>query len=216
MSGCCKPAAYGDVFDERQAQKDLRRYRRRGLDRAARHIVDFLAARGIVGSTVLEVGGGIGAVHAELLRVGAGRAVNAELSSGYEKAAAELTSEQGIADDRIERRIADFARDASTFEAADAVLLHRVVCCYPDYEALLGAAAEKALRLLVFSYPRGGLLARLAVAGFNLYMRLSGTDFRSYAHPRRALLALPATRGLHLVAERRSLFWRVAAFERAA
>ena len=40
------------------------------------------------------------------------------------------------------------------------VVLHRVVCCYPDYELypdyerLLSAAPDHARRLFVFDYPR--------------------------------------------------------------
>ena len=44
-------------------------------------------------------------------------------------------------------------RSNQGFEPADVVVLHRVVCCYPDYQRLLGAAASHAGRLLVFSHP---------------------------------------------------------------
>jgi hypothetical protein len=43
--------------------------------------------------------------------------------------------------------------DPEAVEPADMVVLHRVVCGYPDYERLLGAAADHARRALVFSYP---------------------------------------------------------------
>ena len=44
--------------------------------------------------------------------------------------------------DRIERRILDIAVDPQDVEAADVVVLHRVVCCYPDVGRLLAAAAD--------------------------------------------------------------------------
>jgi hypothetical protein len=47
-------------------------------------MVDFLEQRGIAGASVLEVGGGVGEIHLELLRRGATRAVNLELSPAYE------------------------------------------------------------------------------------------------------------------------------------
>ena len=43
---------------------------------------------------------------------------------------------------------------------ADVVVLHRVVCCYPDYERLLGAAADHSRRLLVFSHPPRNVASR--------------------------------------------------------
>jgi hypothetical protein len=42
---------------------------------------------------------------------------------------------------------------AGTLPDADVVTLDRVVCCYPDPEALLGAAA-KTRQVLAFTYPR--------------------------------------------------------------
>ena len=66
---------------------------------------------------------------------------------------ARLLREAGIDPARVDRRLHDIAEDPSGVEPADVVVLHRVVCCYPDYERLLGAAAERARRLLVFSHP---------------------------------------------------------------
>jgi 16S rRNA G966 N2-methylase RsmD len=65
-----------------------RRYRKRGLDRSARRMVEFLAQRGLEGASVLEVGGGVGEIEIELLKRGAARAVNLELSSAYDAEAA--------------------------------------------------------------------------------------------------------------------------------
>ena len=56
------------------------RYRKRGLDKTARRMVDLLAERGVQGSTVLEIGGGVGEIQLELLRRGAASATNLELS----------------------------------------------------------------------------------------------------------------------------------------
>ena len=61
-----------------------RKYRKDGLDKTARLMVEFLAAQGIEGATVLEIGGGVGEIEIELLKRGAARAVNLELSPAYE------------------------------------------------------------------------------------------------------------------------------------
>ena len=57
--------------------------------------------------------------------------------------------------DRVTRRFTDIATSPEEVEPADVVVLHRVVCCYPDYERLLSAAASHAKRLLVYSTRRG-------------------------------------------------------------
>jgi spermidine synthase len=59
--------------------------------------VAFLRRRGIEGMAVLEVGGGVGATLIELVRAGAERAVNVELSPAYEPLAAELVRESSPA-----------------------------------------------------------------------------------------------------------------------
>jgi hypothetical protein len=64
------------------------------------------------------------------------------------------------------------------------------VCCYPDYERLLGAAADHARRALVFSYPPRNLLSRAFYVVFNLVMRLTGSGFRGFAHPPGAMLGV--------------------------
>ena len=70
MSDCCSPKGYQSIFSEKRAQAEAQRYRRRGLDRTSRRIVELLKQQGIMGRTLLEVGGGIGAIQIELLRAG--------------------------------------------------------------------------------------------------------------------------------------------------
>src|SRR5919202_2614658 len=123
MAGCCTPSGYRKVFGAKRARRDVRRYRRRGLDEAARRIADFLVGRGVSGDSVLEVGGGVGAIQLELLEAGAARATNVELSPEYEPYAAELDGD----DARVERRVGDFVRDAAESEPADDGVMQRVV-----------------------------------------------------------------------------------------
>ncbi len=51
------------MFDDRFARWTAARYRKRGLDKTARRMVDLLAGPGLRGATVLEIGGGIGAAQ---------------------------------------------------------------------------------------------------------------------------------------------------------
>ncbi len=214
MSACCSPAGYREVFGEKTARRDARKYRKKGLNEPARWLVDALVERGVEGATVLEVGGGVGALQLELLKAGAARTVNIELSPGYEEAAAELAHAAGL-EGRSERRVADFVADGE-IDDADVVLMHRVVCCYPDYEGLVGAAARRARRLLVFSFPPRNAPARLFFAGGNLWLRITGKEFRAYAHPPAAMIEVAARHGFEPVAERRHGIWRAVALERTS
>ena len=211
VSDCCSPLAYSRVFSERSARKQAQRYRRRGLDRTSRRIVEFLKERGVEGRTVLEIGGGIGAIQLELLRAGATNAVSIELTPTYEKAATELLRESGF-EDRVVRRVMDFTEAAAQVDAADIVVMNRVICCYPDMPKLAGAAAEHARQLMVLSFPKERFWTRCVVALGNLPMRLA--RFRVFVHSVERLRSVAAGKGLSVAADRPGLFWEVAVFER--
>ena len=95
----------------------------------------MLKERGVEGKSLLEVGGGIGAIQIELLKAGIARAINVELTPTYEKAADQLVREAGVAD-RVERKVTDFAEAVPDVEVADFVVMNRVLCCYPDMPKL--------------------------------------------------------------------------------
>jgi hypothetical protein len=139
--------------------------------------------------------------------------VNLELSPAYEEEANRLLREAGL-EERAERRLHDIAVDPEGVDAADVVVLHRVVCCYPDYERLLGAAAQHARRLLVFSYPPRNAASRSFLAALNLVFRLLRREFRTFAHPPSAMLALLGKRGLRRTFAHHALVWQVAGLER--
>jgi magnesium-protoporphyrin O-methyltransferase len=213
VTGCCDPRGCDRFFTPRFARRTAGRYRKKGLDGTARRMVEFLASQGIEDATVLEIGGGVGEIEIELLRRGAASAVNLELSSAYDDEAAALLHEARL-EDRVERRIHDIAADPDAVEQADVVVLHRVVCCYPDYERLLGAAAAHARRLVVFSYPRPTGLARLFVAGQNLVFHVLGREFRAFVHPPSQMLRVVTSRGFGQSLAYRGLVWQAAGLAR--
>jgi hypothetical protein len=212
VAGCCEPRrAYERFFGAKQAERDARRYRRRGLNGTSRDLAEL--AGDVGGATVLEVGGGIGAIELELLGAGAERATNVELSGEYEEAAAGLLAERGLGE-RVDRRVADFVAEPS--DAHDVVVMHRVVCCYPDVDALVGAAAERARRRLLLTYPQERPWTRAGFLAINAGLRLSGSSFRVYVHPVARMLHAASAHGLSLgERRRRGLIWESAALVRA-
>jgi 2-polyprenyl-3-methyl-5-hydroxy-6-metoxy-1,4-benzoquinol methylase len=215
LSCCSPPRGYTKLFSKRAARRDAKRYRRSGLDETAEEMISFLRGRGIEGASVLEIGGGIGALQLELLRAGAAQTTNLELSPEYEDVARELAREQGVAE-RVERRLGDVVSQPDLAEEADAVVMHRVVCCYPDYDALVGAASERARRYLVMSFPRPRRLIRAGFGLVNFGARLMRWEYRTWVHPPEALVEAAERRGLRIASESRGRIWQVAALERAA
>jgi hypothetical protein len=109
----------------------------------------------------------------------------------------------------VERRLHDIAADPDSIDPVDVVVLHRVVCCYPDYERLLGAAAAHARRALVFSYPPRNAVPRSVVAAQNIGFRLRRGEFRTFAHPPAAMLAVLRGRGLEAAFVHKGAAWQV-------
>ncbi len=162
---------------------------------------------------MLEVGGGVGAIDLELLQHGANRATIVELSHGYDEEAGSLAREAG-AEHRIERRHGDFVEQEEQVDSADIVVMHRVVCCYPDPDLLVGAASRHARSLLAISFPRDIWWVRLGFRAANLWCRLTG-GIEAFVHPPAQVVRAAESRGLRtMVHERSGHIWRVAVFER--
>ena len=195
MPGCCDPRGCEKFFGTRFARRTARRYGKHGLDKPARQIVEFLHTRGLDGATVLEIGGGVGELQLELLKRGAHRTVNLELSPNYDDEALRLARDAGV-QDRIDRRLHDIAADPAAVEPADIVILHRVVCCYPDYNALLTAAARHARRTLVFSHPPRTWLTRAGLGATNLFYRITRNPYRAFVHPPESMVEVLRREGL--------------------
>jgi magnesium-protoporphyrin O-methyltransferase len=213
VAGSCCARDYETFFGRRIAARDAQRFRRHGLRGSARALA--VLSGDVRDASVLEVGGGVGAIELELLAAGAERATNVELSGEYESAAAELLAERGVTA-RVDRRIGDFVATADTVEPHDVVVMHRVVCCYPDVDALVGAAAERTRRRLVLTYPQERATIRAGLGLVNAILRLRGSTFRVYVHPVRRIEAAAGAHGLTPIERRRhGWLWESASFARS-
>jgi len=214
MASCCEPDpdGYRDMFTASRARRSAQRFRAKGLDRDSRRIVDFLVTLGVEGASVLDIGGGVGPLHLELLRCGAARATSIELVDSYDAEADALARELGLAG-RVTRLHGDLAADPDLVSRHDIVVMHRVVCCYPDASRLLAVAADRAGRALVFSHPPRNLLARAAVGAENLTRRVRGQSFRVFVHDPRAMDDAAVDGGrLQPRLRHRGLAWDIAGF----
>jgi magnesium-protoporphyrin O-methyltransferase len=210
---CCTPKGYRWLFSERSANAQARRYRQRGLDATSSRLVRLLREHRLEGFSLLEVGGGIGAIQIELLKAGMSSAVSIELTPTYEVAAAALLREAGL-HDRVDRRVLDFAHGGGEVPPADIVVLNRVICCYPDMPTLAGAAADHARRVLVMSFPKERWWTRLGVGIGNLALRIGRREFQMFLHPPERVLEVARERGMVATANDAGRFWQVVILER--
>lgn len=206
MACCTGYCAAETQFDGKRAEHDLRRYRRRGADVTTRLLLEELRRRPLEGRRLLDVGGGIGVISAELADTGVATVTMVEASPAYlEVARREVESRYGSRPTQF--ILGDFAAMADTLPNADVVTLDRVVCCYPDGELLLQEAAARAQQLLAFTYPRDRWYVRMMIALENFWRRLTGNKFRAFVHPPKRMEAVLGTAGLVRDAQRESLVW---------
>ncbi len=176
-------------------------------------LVDALRAEGAAGATVLDIGGGVGAVHHELLKAGASRATNAEAAPAYLEAARGEAERQGHAD-RVSYRCGDFVEIAGELQVADIVTLDRVICCYPDADSLLRLSVDKARQLYGVVYPRDDWWTRLGHRLLNLFLKVTRNPFRVFVHATRDVDAPVREAGFEPRYRRVTPFWQVVVYGR--
>ena len=118
--------------------------------------------------------------------------------------------------DRVERRVMDFAEAGADVEAADIVVMNRVICCYPDMPKLAGAAADRARGMLVMSFPNRRWWTRLGLTLANFGFRVIRLQFRVFLHPPALILATVERRGFTTRLNQPGLIWQVVALDRTS
>jgi hypothetical protein len=142
----------------------------------------------------------------ELADSGVGSATVVEASPAYfEVARREVEARYGSRPTQFV--VGDFAAMASSLADADVVTLDRVVCCYPDAEALLRGAAQRARRLVAFTYPRNQWYVRVFIRLENFWQRLRGSAFRAFVHSPERMDAVLQAAGLVRAARHGTAVW---------
>ena len=211
---CCQCQGIEGFFNQREAARQLKAYQRKGPARSTSILLDALRAADIEGATLLDIGGGIGAIQLDLLGAGAASATDVDASAAYLAAAREEGARRGYGE-RVTYQHGNFVDLATTVAPADIVTLDRVICCYHDMRSLVGTSAAKARRLYGLVYPRDGWATRALFFVANAVLRLQRNPFRIFAHRTRAVEALLRDAGLERRFQRNAGFWQVAVYARA-
>lgn len=208
-SDCCSV----NTFSRREAEDDLRRYRRSGVDGATKALIDAVAAEGIVGASLLDVGGGIGAIQLELLAAGLGSAQSVDATEAYVEVARREAARRGYAD-RTRHLLGTLSEAGEAAEPADVVTLDKVVCCDPDAAALLGEVTRRARRMVGLVYPRVTWWNRLAARAYRVWGRVTGDPTRWYLHETGRVDGLLRDAGFLRRTVTETFIWQVALYVR--
>ena len=212
---CCHCQGIESLFTEKAARRELRSYRRKGPTKSTRALLAALESAGVRDRSLLDIGGGVGAIQHELMQAGASGVTNVDASTAYLKAVREEADRRGYAD-RATYLHGDFVDLASRVEAADIVTLDRVICCYPDMERLVGLSSARARALYGLVYPRRTWYLKLFRQLANAYFRLRRNPFRVFLHRSEDVDAVAQRSGLEPRSNGRSGIWRVAVYQNRA
>jgi tRNA1(Val) A37 N6-methylase TrmN6 len=211
VCSCCNfPEAADRQFTAEKAAKELRAYRKGRLGPTTRLLRDSIVELGLSDGSLLDIGGGVGALTFELLDRGITKALVVDASDAYVAAAREEVVRAGRTESATIVQ-GDLLELAGKLPVADLVTLDRVVCCYPAYEPMLHEAARRAMRGLALSYPRDRWFVRSGMWLENAN-RARKSGFRTFVHPPAKMQQVIEGAGFKLARRRTTLIWTVDVF----
>ncbi|NQV51283.1 MAG: hypothetical protein HQ507_12345 [Candidatus Marinimicrobia bacterium] len=201
------------MFDKRSAQRDLETFRKKGPSRTTKILIAELLNLNVQNNSLLDIGGGVGAIHHELLNCGIKQAQAVDASNAYLAASREESISRGNTD-RIKYFYGDFVDLAETLPESDIVTLDKVICCYDNMIALVGLSAAKARHLYGVIYPRDDWWVKALKPLLNLLPKLKQIPYRAFVHPAEEVDSLIRKQGFEVQFFRKFVFWQVVIYSK--
>lgn len=203
---CCGHTKDTSRFFSFFAGRYCKKFKKKGFEPSQKQLMSGLLDADVSGQTVLEIGCGVGHLHQTLLEKGATIAVGVDLSPKMLQLAQQWAQERGIGD-RVRYLEGDFLLRRDDITPADVTVLDKVICCYPDMDALVDASLAKTTRLYAYTIPRNRLLVRMAMGFGAFLMWLIRSDFRSYVHDPDQIEEKVIAAGFQKVHEAQTVVW---------
>lgn len=215
MSCCSTPQPHEGTnrFFTRWSKKYAKQYKKRGLAKEQRFLLEGIKKEPIQSRTILDIGCGVGALHHVLLREGAARSIGVDIADGMVRQAEQFSREFNL-QDRTEYRTGDFVRLADSIGESDVTMLDKVVCCYENLEGLLETSTKKTRHILALTHPRENLLLKVVFQTQIALAKLFRWKFRPFWHDWVVMKASIIARGFEPIYENSTIAWQVVVFRR--
>lgn len=207
---CCGADMF---FDKKTANKKYKAYLKKGPARVTAKIISQLMTHTIEGKSMVDIGGGIGALQWWFLENGGSKTVDIDASSGYLKQAKDHAKSKGW-DSSSEFLLGDCMEVYPQIEATDYITLDKVVCCYPNYKEILEATCDKATTAVSLSYPMDGFLSEIIRKMGDFFMSFKDNPFRPFIHPVKDIRLVFEQKGFKRVAHNLAFPWHVETYKR--
>jgi len=200
-------------FSDKMAQKELKNYRKKGPGKATQLLIDSLASQDIDGATLLDIGGGVGAIQFELMKEGVANVAGIDGSSGYLGAAQEEAERLGLLD-KTNYQQGNFVDIAPELEKADIVTLDKVICCFDDMTALVTSSVKLAKKYYAVVFPINRWWVRLGDIFINTYMQIIKNPYRAFTHLTEDVEKIIFDNGFERLSYQRQSIWQVIVYAR--
>jgi len=200
------------IFDSKKAKKQKKTYLKKGPRGSTRTLIRLLNEYNMEGKSLLDIGGGVGAIQWHFLEKGGITTTGIDASPAYINIAREIAEEKKVMD-KTTFINSDVTETCNNVSPHDFVTLDKVVCCYPDYRALLNTACDNSREILALTMPLSGTIPKVISWLGNSWFSLNKVPFRTHVHPRKMVDNFIRNKGFRLVHEKLSFPWYLMVYE---
>ncbi len=213
MPCCCPHSRSAGKFFSFFAKSYRRRFNKKGFETSQQQLVNGISQINFDNKTLLEIGCGVGHLHQSLLEQGATSAVGIELSDKMLIEAKDWAKQRGLAD-KTSYLEGDFIELVDTIETSDIVIMDKVVCCYPDADALIHRSLEKCNDSIALTYPRKTWYTSFGTEVLAIILKLLGSSFRPYVHDPLQIENWIAEQDFKKVVQEQTAIWLTQVYQR--
>jgi tRNA1(Val) A37 N6-methylase TrmN6 len=207
---CCGADLF---FDKKTADKKYKSYLKKGPSRVTSKIIQQLEEHTVKGKSLVDVGGGVGALQWWFLENGGSKTTDIDASTGYLEQAEEHAYKNGW-EAQTTFEMGDCVEVYPQIKEVDFITLDKVVCCYPNFKEILEATCDKSPQSISLSYPMDGFIAEGIQSIGAIVMKLRGSFFRPYVHSVKEIRAVFAVKGYMRMSYNLAFPWHVETYVR--
>ncbi len=200
-------------FDDKTASKQLKKYRKKGPDKETKILIKNILQDDLSGKNLLDIGGGVGCIHHELIKNGVSQALVVDASSSYIKAS-QSEAERYNHLNKLNYIHGNFIELSENIPEKDIVTLDKVICCYPDMIDLVEMSISKSKRIYGVVYPRKYWITKIMWVLSSLYSFFKRNPLKLILHSPEEIDNLIRSKGFVERFRSKLLFWYVVVYSR--
>lgn len=205
---CCKHCIDAeDFFNLKTATSDLKRYNNKGPEKSTKYLIQAISDEKIQNATLLDIGGGIGAIPFELFNKGLQNVIHADASTAYQKVCSDEAFRRNLSE-KFTFIHGDAVELKDQLPMCEIVTLDRVLFCYPDVEKLIEASISKSKQVYGVVYPRNRFYIKIGTRLINLWFRIKKSQFRTYMHDEEFIDQIINEHGFVKLSRKTTFLWQ--------